>query len=307
MELEWLQDFVSLANTGSFTKSADQRNISQSAFSRRIQALEHWLGAPLINRHTHPVSLTEAGTQLIQTANLVIRTIYKTREDYGDGIPGRDRTLTMGVANHLSIHYLPDWLKKMAPQLGNRKFQFITGLKAGLGFVELLKAHELDFLLAYGGSVNMKDHESGLFESCVLGRDELIPVCRTSFMVEQLNKFPSTAEHPLPYVSYMPGSAFSNLVNKLAAGLEHQVHLKTVIETGAAETIKAFVLSGYGLSWLPRLSISEELENGILTELGNAHHRIPFNIELFRCTTNTQSDILINWNKIKATSIETNQ
>lgn len=299
MELEWLQDFVSLANTGSFSKSADQRHISQSAFSRRIQALENWLGTSLVNRHTHPVSLTEAGAQLIQTANLVIRTIYKTREDYGNNGAGKSRTLAMGVANHLSIHYLPHWLKKVAPGLGDRKFQFVTGLKAGLGFVELLKIQELDFLLAYGGSVNRKDHDAGLFESVILGQDVLIPVCRTSFMVEQLNKFPATEDHPLPYVAYMPGSAFSNLINKIAADLEHPIHLKAVIETGTAETIKAFVLAGFGLSWLPRLAISEELANGILTKLGDERHRIPFNMELFRCTTNNEPDVIMTWEKLK--------
>ena len=74
-------------------------------------------------------------------------------------------------------------------------------------------------------------------------------------MVEQLNKFPATEDHPLPYVAYMPGSAFSNLINKIAADLEHPIHLKAVIETGTAETIKAFVLAVFGLSWLPRLAI----------------------------------------------------
>ena len=114
-ELEWLQDFVSLANTGSFSKAADQRHISQSAFSRRIQSLESWLGYPLVDRHTHPVSLTDAGSQLIQTANLVIRTIYRTREDYGDRETGSQRALTIGVANHLSIHFVPHWLKRIEP------------------------------------------------------------------------------------------------------------------------------------------------------------------------------------------------
>ncbi len=299
MELEWLQAFVSLANTGSFSQSADQRHISQSAFSRRIQALENWLGTTLVNRHTHPVSLTDAGAQLIQTANLVIRTIYKTREDYGDDESAYSRTLRIGVANHLSIHYLPHWLHKVAPGLGDRKLQFITGLKAGLGFVELLKAQELDFLLAYGGSVNRKDHEAGLFESVILGKDLLMPVCRTGFMTRQLSEFPGTVDNPLPYISYMPGSALSNLINKVTNSLASPVHLKTVIETGTAETIKAFVLAGFGLSWLPRLAISRILRNGIVSELGDVRHRIAFNIELFRNTANTNPDVLMTWEKLR--------
>lgn len=298
MELEWLQDFVSLANTGSFSKSADQRHISQSAFSRRIQALEHWLGTTLVNRHTHPVALTDAGAQLLHTATQVIRTIYQTREDYGNNVTGKPRSLTIGVANHLSIHFIPHWLRKVAPILGNRKFRLITGLKAGLGFVELLKRQKLDFLLAYSGSVNREDHDTGLFESVILGKDELIPVCRTSFMVKQMYQFPATADYPLPYIGYMPGSALANLINELTANLERPVHLKTIIETGTAETIKALVLADFGLSWLPRLAISKELGNGTLTVLGDARHRIPFNIELFRYTANLHPDVIMTWEKL---------
>ena len=300
MELEWLQDFVSLANTGSFSKAAEQRHISQSAFSRRILALENWLGTTLIDRHTHPVSLTDAGSQLVQTANQVIRTIYKTREDYGSDVAGQSRALKIGVANHLSIHFVPFWLKKVAPRLKDRKFQFVTGLKAGLGFVELLKEQRLDFLLAYNGSGSKKDHDAGLFESVTLGEDILIPVCRTSFMVTRLYEFPATKEFPLPYISYMPGSALSNMVNKLTNHRQSRVYLKTIIETGTAETIKAFVLNDFGLSWLPRLAISEELDNGTLTELGDARHRIPFRIELTRCVANSHPDVIMTWEKLRS-------
>lgn len=299
MELEWLQDFVSLANTGSFSKAAEQRHISQSAFSRRIQALEHWLGAPLIDRHTHPVSLTEAGSQLIQTASHVIRTIYKTRQDYGKNGEDRNRILNIGVANHLSIHFVPFWLKKITPQLRGHKFRFVTGLKAGLGFVELLKNQEIDFLLAYQGSVVREDYDAGLFESVILGEDVLVPVCRTSFMVRQLYEFPASEKFPLPFIGYMPGSAWSNMIHTLASSIENPVHLNTIIETGSAETIKAFVMTGYGLSWLPRLAILEELANGVLTELGDERHHIPFFIELTRLTANTNPNLILTWEKLR--------
>jgi len=300
MELEWLQDFVSLANTGSFSKAAEQRHISQSAFSRRILALENWLGTTLIDRHTHPVSLTDAGSQLVRTANQVIRTLYRTREDYGGGVAGQDRILKIGVANHLSIHFVPHWLKMVSPSLKDRKFQFVTGLKAGLGFVELLKEQRLDFLLAYNGSVSKQDRDAGLFESVTIGEDVLIPVCKTSFLVGRLYEFPASKDFPLPYIGYMPGSALSNMVNRLTSRQESRVHLKAIIETGTAETIKAFVLGGYGLSWLPRLAILKELGDGTLTALGDDRHLIPFNIELTRCIANSHPDVIMTWEKLKA-------
>lgn len=44
METKWLEDFVSLAETRSFSRSAQLRHVTQPAFSRRIQALEAWGG-----------------------------------------------------------------------------------------------------------------------------------------------------------------------------------------------------------------------------------------------------------------------
>src|SRR5207244_10881251 len=63
VDLIWLEDFLSLASTHSFSKSAAQRHVTQSAFSRRIQGLEMWIGTPLVDRSTYPTSLTPAGRQ----------------------------------------------------------------------------------------------------------------------------------------------------------------------------------------------------------------------------------------------------
>lgn len=299
MELEWLQDFVCLADTGSFSHAAEQRNISQSAFSRRIQALENWVGTTLVDRHTHPIVLTDAGSHLVGTANQVIRTIYKTRDDFGYRELSRLSTLSIGTADHLAIHFAPAWLKKIDPLLGQRKIQLVTSLKAGLGFVDLLLRQELDFLLAYGGSVNRKSGDSGHFESILLGEDVLIPVCTADLAAEEFYVLPSSMESPLPYISYMPGSAMSNLINRASTRRKHPFHLKPVIETGSAEAIKSFVLNGFGMAWLPRMAIKEELETGRLAEIGKNDYRIPFTIELFRYTANTKQEVVVTWSKLK--------
>jgi DNA-binding transcriptional LysR family regulator len=68
LDLKWLGDFECLARTLNFTRAATERNITQSAFSRRIKALESWVGAPLINRAQYPVQLTDAGAQFLPVA-----------------------------------------------------------------------------------------------------------------------------------------------------------------------------------------------------------------------------------------------
>ena len=68
METKWLEDFISLAETHSFSRSAELRHVTQPAFSRRIQSLEAWLGADLIDRTAYPTRLTEAGVVFYEQA-----------------------------------------------------------------------------------------------------------------------------------------------------------------------------------------------------------------------------------------------
>ena len=68
MNIAWFRDLGNLAQTGNFSQAARLGNISQPAFSRRIQALEAWVGAGLVDRSRHPVKLTVAGQQMLEAA-----------------------------------------------------------------------------------------------------------------------------------------------------------------------------------------------------------------------------------------------
>lgn len=61
MEFKWLDDFMSLRDLGNFSAAAQARHVTQSAFSRRIQALEVWVGVILFDRTSYPIELTEHG------------------------------------------------------------------------------------------------------------------------------------------------------------------------------------------------------------------------------------------------------
>jgi LysR family transcriptional regulator, hypochlorite-specific transcription factor HypT len=61
MGTKWLEDFASLAETHSSSRSAPLRHVAQPAFSRRVQALEAWAGIDLVDRSAYPTRLTPAG------------------------------------------------------------------------------------------------------------------------------------------------------------------------------------------------------------------------------------------------------
>lgn len=68
MELRQLRTFLAVAEEQSFTRAADRLYVVQSAVSATLQTLERELGATLIDRSSHPVSLTDAGRALLDEA-----------------------------------------------------------------------------------------------------------------------------------------------------------------------------------------------------------------------------------------------
>lgn len=79
MDTKWLEDFVSLAETRSFSRSAQLRHVTQSAFSRRIQSLEAWAGASLVDRSAYPTQLTPAGATLYARALDILQSLQSSR------------------------------------------------------------------------------------------------------------------------------------------------------------------------------------------------------------------------------------
>ncbi|QDH15902.1 LysR family transcriptional regulator [Oecophyllibacter saccharovorans] len=79
MDWDKLRIFHTVAEAGSFTHAGDRLNLSQSAVSRQISALEEVLGVPLFHRHARGLILTEQGEVLHQTAREVFAKLAMTQ------------------------------------------------------------------------------------------------------------------------------------------------------------------------------------------------------------------------------------
>ena len=81
MPLDWdkLRVFHAVAEAGSFTHAGETLNLSQSAVSRQIQALEEALAVPLFHRHARGLILTEQGDILYRTARDVHQRLITTQ------------------------------------------------------------------------------------------------------------------------------------------------------------------------------------------------------------------------------------
>ena len=76
MDQKLLEDFLSLYRHKSFSHAAQERNVTQPAFSRRIRALEEWLGVVLFDRTALPIRLTAQGEQFLPVARDIVERTY---------------------------------------------------------------------------------------------------------------------------------------------------------------------------------------------------------------------------------------
>ena len=108
MELIWFEDYLALAETLNFSRAAELRHVTQPAFSRRIRALEGWIGAALFTRTTHGVALTPAGEHFHGQAEVLTRALHQLRRDTLRSFrPGRQAVVDRGDPRAF-LHVLPE-------------------------------------------------------------------------------------------------------------------------------------------------------------------------------------------------------
>ncbi|WP_158809724.1 LysR family transcriptional regulator [Beijerinckia sp. L45] len=265
MELKWLEDFLSLAQTGSFSRSADARHITQSAFSRRIQALESWLGAALIDRSTYPTTLTPEGRQFRETAEDAVRMLHASRHDLQASTRAPRHAVSVAALHTLALTFFPGWFRAIEAQTGPLGSRLLSDdFHACL---QALVEGGYDFLLTFHHPSAPVLLDPALCPHRVIGVDRLVLVHAGD-----------AADAPLL------GYAQNSFLGRVAAFAQADTGPPAtptphVNENAMAEALKAMVLEGHGRAWLPHSIVAAESLAGRLAIAGPA---VPLEIRLYR-------------------------
>jgi DNA-binding transcriptional LysR family regulator len=146
MDHKWLEDFIALARERSFSRAAEQRHVTQPQFSRRIRALELWVGADLINRAGMPLALTAAGEELLPVARRAVDQPERHARAHPPCPHGLD-WVTLATGRTLSRTAVPGWLARVKRATGDFRLRLLTGSIAEGATV--LEQGGADFLLSY--------------------------------------------------------------------------------------------------------------------------------------------------------------
>ena len=269
METKWLEDFVSLAETRSFSRSAQLRHVTQPAFSRRIQALEGWAGTDLVDRSSYPTRLTPAGQTLYGQAIEMLQALQSTRAMLRGHSAVAQDVIEFAIPHTLAFTFFPAWITSLREQFGPMKSRLIA-LNVHDAVMRLVEGG-CDLLIAYHHASQPFQLDADRYEMVTLGEEVLAPYCKPDSSGEPMFKLPGRAGQPLPYLGYAPGAYLGRVTDLILKQSATAIHLDRVYETDMAEGLKVMALEGHGVAFLPYSAVKKELRSRRLVSAAPAN------------------------------------
>ena len=146
MLLRQIQYFMAVAESHHFTKAAKQLFVSQSALSQQINKLEDDLGVKLLDRISHPITLTAAGEEFYRCAKKILSDINHLELQMQHYARDNQGTLHIGVITGLGKLPLTDILSKFNTEI-SPQMQFSLTNCLSKKLCHMLGNHEIDIAI----------------------------------------------------------------------------------------------------------------------------------------------------------------
>lgn len=304
MQIKWLEDFVSLSRQRSFTRSAEERQVTLPAFGRRIKTLESWVGVPLVNRGSYPATLTVEGDFFLETAREVLAKLQDSRAALrARSLAGND-SLHVATGRTLAHIFFPELIEQARRRIGTFNVHVSTGSVHDMAL--LLEEGRADILLSFFHpdiGVNLSADD---FHCLVAAQEVLIPVCKPDASGnDPLFRLPGTQRRPLPLLSYLPALMMGKVLDRHLLKQAESYRLQRVLVGDFAEALLEHAILGEGIAWLPRRLAADALNAKRLVHAGSPADEIPLEVRLYCHQKNLKPLVAKLWHSLSGTSYGT--
>jgi DNA-binding transcriptional LysR family regulator len=267
MNLIWLDDFLALAASGNFSRAAEDRHMTQPAFSRRIRALEDWLGAELFDRSSQPARLTAAGEWFRPQAEDLLARVAGLPPQARATAQASAATLRLAATHALSFTFVPRWLQALEPHTARGPIRLVSD---GLPRCEaLLAQRQVEFVIAHAPAGGRGAIDDGRVPWLAVGSDVLLPV-------------QAPLAPPGAWLAFSDESGLGRILRQALGPELAAAGLQPVFTASLASVLKTMALEGRGLAWLPESLVREDLAAGRLRVAGPGHWPVALAIRLYR-------------------------
>jgi DNA-binding transcriptional LysR family regulator len=280
MNLIWLDDFLALAASGNFSRAAEDRHSSQPAFSRRIRALEEWIGADLFDRSSQPARLTEVGEWFADVARELIARVARVPEDAKKVAEIDSVTLRIASTHALSFTFLPRWLRGLESNTTLGPVQLMSDVLARCE--ALMLQGKVQFVLSHAHPKAQGALDVEPYRSACIGEDVLIAVSAPDAAGQARHRLDRQAGQPLPVLAYTDESGLGRIMRAVLGRRLDSLQVQGVFTAHLASVLRTMALDGRGMAWLPRTLVDDDLAQGRLVAATSNDWEIPLEIRLYR-------------------------
>jgi LysR family transcriptional regulator for metE and metH len=252
LELRHLRTLVALRDTGSLSRAAQLLNLTQSALSYQLKALEDQYGTALFERKSQPVVFTAPGQRLLRAADAVLPQLSDAERDVQRLVSGAAGTLRIAVECHTCFDWLMPAMDALRERWPEVELDIVSGFHADP--VGLLHQDRAELAIVSG----LDDAESRvvvhpLFEFEIVA---LLPKGHALLQKPHLDAA-DFADHTL--ITYPVPDEMLDLVRRVLKPSGVEPARRTTELTVA---MLQLVASGRGLAALPRWAVTGYLERG---------------------------------------------
>jgi DNA-binding transcriptional LysR family regulator len=249
MNLERLQLFLKIVDTGTVSGAGREANLTQPAVSRSLKLLEEEVGADLFDRQGRGLLLTPAGRALIPCARQLVRDSERARLQVQHAAQEAYFDLRLGAVDSLGSHVLPACLASLQTEHPDLKLKLWMGRTQNL--LERVERGALDLaFVAYSGPPTERALRVGTYRLKYYGKRALFPELASFESELQLRAL------PVVEIEALPGQP--SLIHADADAFAVTQNLSAV---------KALVLAGLGVGQLlPFMLSAAQLETLVCAE-----------------------------------------
>jgi DNA-binding transcriptional LysR family regulator len=245
--------------------------MTQPAFSRRIRALEEWLGVALFDRASQPATLTEAGRWFRDAAQETLARVARLPEAAQAIASSASSTLRFAATHALSLTFLPPWLRGLESRTPIGPVQLVSDMLQPCE--TLMEQGRAQFLLCHAHPQVPGRLDRPGFRSVAVGTDAIVPVVAPpsgAVRATDTSTDPVRGSHAarrLAILDYSAESGLGRLTRALRAAALQGAEFDTVFTAHLATVLRTMVLQGRGVAWLPHSLIEDDLREGRLVEM----------------------------------------
>lgn len=251
MDLNQLRAFVAVSTSSSFSRAAEQLQLTQPATSKRIAALEQELGSRLFDRIGGSVQVTEAGRLLLPRARDILARVEDSRRLLANLQGKVGGFLRLGTSHHIGLRRLPPVLRGFTDRWQNVELD-----------VQFLSSEMVLREVIHGGLelgiVTLPELPAPALETECIWRDLLTIVCASHHPLAHAAQSLGELAH---HRAVLPGpDTFTRQLIDRALGREalDPAHITCA---DSLEAIRALVSAGLGWSVLPVSMVGDDVVN----------------------------------------------